>query len=199
MRLQEIVWLALFATIANAADEQQSGLWSWTSNTEETNKKQNYAIESNIPSGAENVNFNQTADVVLNVDDVIETILSSNRQGRNLDGFDEVYSDPTVQDALQKGDDTQARNLIKEKLCSLGLMQCDNVENVEGKRPFLPGEFIYAHPPNGPYRGPPRPPHGSYQGQIIRKYLSKLLFTSFKQKTRETLSLNLLIYLFMKN
>lgn len=161
MRLHETIWLALLATAISAIDEQQSGLWSWSSNSEQTNNKQNYAIESNIPTGNDgvNVNFNQTADVVLNVDDVIETILSSNRQGRNLDGFDEVYSDPTVQDALQKGDDTQARNLIKEKLCSLGLMQCDNAESIEGKRPFLPPHgLIYAQPPNSPYHGPPRPP-----------------------------------------
>lgn len=162
MHLEKILWLAVFVTVISASDandEQRFGSWSWNSNTEQSNTKQTYAIESNIPSGAENQNYNQTADVVLNVDDVIETILSSNRQGRNLDGFDEVYSDPTVQDALQKGDDTQARNLIKEKLCSLGLMQCENLENIEGKRPFLPpGEFIYAQPPNGGVYRLPKPP-----------------------------------------
>lgn len=160
MYLLNIVWLALSAIIISAADDH-APLWSWNQNTESVQQmKQQYQIES---IGAENSgaeSYNQTESEIFNVDEVIDTILASNRQGRNLDGFDEVYSDPTVQDALQKGDDTQARNLIKEKLCSLGLMQCDNEQNVEGKRPFLPpGGLIYAQPPNGPYRGPPlRPP-----------------------------------------
>lgn len=95
-------------------------------------------------------------------DAVIDTILNSGREGRNLDGFDEVYSDPNVQQALQKGDDRQARNVIKDKLCSLGLMECES--EVQGKRPFLPpGELIYSQPPpgyrpqNGPGYGPARP------------------------------------------
>lgn len=47
----------------------------------------------------------------------------SQRQGRALQGYDEVYSDPNVQEALQKGDDGEARNIIKDRLCYLGLMQ----------------------------------------------------------------------------
>lgn len=158
MRLPTVVWLAACTALCLA--DEQTNLWSWSGNAENTNTKQTYAIESNAPSGSaveDTANYNETS--ALTVDEVIETILSSNRQGRALEGFDEVYSDPTVQDAIQKGDDTQARNLIKDKLCTLGLMQCDNEESVEGKRPFLaPGEFIYAQPPNhnGPYRGPPQ-------------------------------------------
>lgn len=57
-----------------------------------------------------------------NVDGIIDSIISSTRQGRTLQGFDEVYSDPNVQEAIQKGDG-EARNLIKDKLCSLGLME----------------------------------------------------------------------------
>lgn len=162
MHFLNIVWLS---AITISAANEQSRLWSWNQNTEPAQQiKQQYQIESN---GAENSGgtdtSNQTEADIFNLDEVIDTILASNRQGRNLDGFDEVYSDPTVQDALQKGDDTQARNLIKEKLCSLGLMQCDGDQSIEGKRPFLPpSELIYAQPPNGPYRGPPlRPPPGT--------------------------------------
>lgn len=161
MHTLKILCLVLSAIVISAATEHTQ-LWSWSQNTEPTQQiKQEYQIESN---GAENSGStdttNQTEADVFDLDEVVDTILASNRQGRNLDGFDEVYSDPTVQDALQKGDDTQARNLIKEKLCSLGLMQCDGEPAIEGKRPFLPpGELIYAHSPNGPYRGPPlRPP-----------------------------------------
>lgn len=56
-------------------------------------------------------------------DDVLDSIISSGRQGRTIDGLDELYSDPNVKEALQKGDNREARNVIKERLCSLGLMQ----------------------------------------------------------------------------
>lgn len=58
----------------------------------------------------------------LQVDSVIDNILIYNRQGRNLEGYDELYADPDVKNALQLGNDTVARSYIKEKLCSLGLM-----------------------------------------------------------------------------
>lgn len=106
------------------------------------------------------------------VDEFIESILASGRQGRNLDGLDDVYSDPSIQNALNSGDDAEARNLIKDKLCSLGLMQCDDPQ---GKRPyFSPDDLIYAQPiairpvgrpiPSVPVRGgqqklPPPPTH----------------------------------------
>uniref|UniRef100_A0A182J033 Phenoloxidase-activating factor 2 n=1 Tax=Anopheles atroparvus TaxID=41427 RepID=A0A182J033_ANOAO len=90
-------------------------------------------------------------------EDILSFILDSGRQGRSLEGFDEVYSDPSVQEAIQNADDSQARNVIKEKLCELGLMQCDAV--VQGKRPYYP---IYAQQqpprPRPPVRGPPLPP-----------------------------------------
>ncbi|XP_048514853.1 uncharacterized protein LOC105687940 isoform X2 [Athalia rosae] len=96
------------------------------------------------------------------------------QSGRNLEGYDEVYSDPNVKNALRLGNDTVARAYIRDKLCSLGLMNCDDPE---GRRPYYsphrdiqPQEIIYAQPvtikPVGrplpaipvkrPY-GPPRP------------------------------------------
>lgn len=107
------------------------------------------------------------------VDTVIDTILMTGRQGRNLDGFDDVYNDANVQDAINKGDDRQARNVIRDKLCSLGLMDCDANEQVQGKRPFLPpGELIYSQPPPGyhqqqqnqrpPQQNRPSVPNGAY-------------------------------------
>lgn len=56
-------------------------------------------------------------------DKIIDEILSSTRQGKALNGFDELYADPNIQDILQKGDENQARNLIKDRLCYLGLMK----------------------------------------------------------------------------
>lgn len=86
-------------------------------------------------------------------DDVIDEIIDSSHQGRSIEGLDEVYSDPTVKEALLNGDDSQARNLIRDKLCSLGLMECE-------KR--APVRYIYTQPPQGPVYaqrpGPQRPP-----------------------------------------
>lgn len=152
-----IVWILLLATAVCAVDDH-GRLFSWSSNTELASQMNHqYQIEGN--GGNENYNQNDTA--IFSLDDVIDSILASNRQGRNLDGFDEVYSDPTVQDALQKGDDSQARNLIKDKLCTLGLMQCEGATggDIGHKNAFLrPSELIYAAPPNAPYRGPLKPP-----------------------------------------
>ncbi|CAK9796752.1 Phenoloxidase-activating factor 2 (Fragment) [Anthophora plagiata] len=108
------------------------------------------------------------------VESVIEEILVSNRQGRNIEGFDQLYADPEVKNALQLGNDTIARSYIRDKLCSLGLMNC---ENLEGRRPYYsphrgihPQDIIYAQPvtirpvgrplPAIPVKrpfGPPRP------------------------------------------
>lgn len=99
--------------------------------------------------------YSQNASAVeASFDDVIEEIIDSSRQGRNIDGLDEVYADPTVKQALANGDDTQARNLIRDKLCDLGLMECD-------KR--TPVRYIYTQPPpsaiysNRPGVRPPPP------------------------------------------
>ncbi|XP_075978592.1 uncharacterized protein LOC142978155 [Anticarsia gemmatalis] len=98
------------------------------------------------------------------LDDIVDELVSS-KQGRSLGGFDDVYSDPTIKDALDAGDDAEARNLIKGRLCTLGLIQCEEEETQE-KRYLSPDDVIYAQPvdikPIGkpvasiPVRGPPR-------------------------------------------
>ncbi|KAJ2944309.1 hypothetical protein O0L34_g18298 [Tuta absoluta] len=98
-------------------------------------------------------------------DDIVDELVNQ-KQGRSLGGFnDDVYADPTIKEALDAGDDLEARNLIKERLCNLGLVQCDDEEPQE-KRYLSPDELIYAQPvdikPVGkpiasiPVRGPPR-------------------------------------------
>lgn len=160
-----IVWLAIFITIATAIDDQ-GRLFSWSTNSEQASQtKHQYQIESN--NGNQNYNNQNTSRNTYAINDVIESILASNVQGRNLNGFDEVYSDPTVQDALQKGDNKQTRNIIKDRLCTLGLAQCDNSDDVDHKNAFLsPGEAIYAQPPyresfNGPIKPPTRIVYGA--------------------------------------
>lgn len=96
-------------------------------------------------------------------DDVIEEIIDSSRQGRNIDGLDEVYSDPTVKQALLDGDDTQARNLIRDKLCDLGLMECEKRAPIRYIHSQPPPSAIYSQRPVGR----PPPPHvaGGIYGQ----------------------------------
>jgi hypothetical protein len=94
-------------------------------------------------------------------DDVIEEIINSNRQGRNIDGLDEVYGDLSIKEALNSGNEVQARNLIRDKLCSLGLMQCDEVRH--------PTRIIYSKPPPGAiYNNRPPPQRLPSQQQLVR-------------------------------
>lgn len=80
-------------------------------------------------------------------DDVIEEIINSNRHGRNIEGLDDIYGDSNIKQALDTGNEIEARNLIRDKLCDLGLMQCDEV--VHAKRPGYPTRVIYSQPPPG--------------------------------------------------
>ncbi|CAH0547453.1 unnamed protein product [Brassicogethes aeneus] len=171
----------------------QENAWNWGNEKPEAPKPveqeqsnlnyQEYQGSSSDYS-EQGVNLNNTE-----VEKVVDDILVSNRQGRNLEGYDEVYSDPSVQEVLQKGDDREARNVIKERLCYLGLMQCE--EDIEGKRPYIsPEELIYAQPvainpvgqpiPTIPVKGgrghnygPPRPvpyPNGGKFGPPPNKF-----------------------------
>lgn len=101
--------------IAQKPESNADDLWSW------------------ITPGSQNESGEQKKQAVeeSKVDEVVDTILQSGRQGRNLDGFDEVYRDPAVQEAIQNGNDTTARHYIKDRLCTLGLMQviCDLAKN----------------------------------------------------------------------
>ncbi|XP_014477354.1 PREDICTED: uncharacterized protein LOC106745881 [Dinoponera quadriceps] len=141
---------------------------------------------ANVQTGASGV---ASALKQRSVESVIDDILVSNRQGHNLEGYDEVYSDPNVKTALQLGNDTVSRTYIKDKLCSLGLMSC---EDVEGRRPYYsphrdihPHDVIYAQPvtikpvgrplpaipvkrPYGPAKPLPLPPNfsSSFPGPV---------------------------------
>lgn len=168
MRL--MLTICLVALLLHGIIAEESS-WSWAKDTKTETKP-----EDTKPDGTENEEVNGRSlysdqDFALNdteIESIIEDILSSTRQGRNLQGYDEVYTDPELQEAIQKGDNTEARNIIKEKLCSLGLMQCPSYN---GKRPyFSPDHLIYAQPvalkPVGrpiatvPIRGPIKSPYG---------------------------------------
>jgi len=67
---------------------------------------------------------NVTSGAEADEDSLIDSIMSSSRQGRALeqDGYNQVASDPQVRQALEAGNDSEARHFIREKLCNLGLM-----------------------------------------------------------------------------
>jgi hypothetical protein len=67
---------------------------------------------------------NVTSGVETDEESLIDSIVSSSRQGRALeqDGYNQVASDPQVRQALEAGNDSEARHFIREKLCNLGLM-----------------------------------------------------------------------------
>lgn len=121
---------ALAAILFLYGTQAQETLWSWNgANTEQSgqqsenlDQRQLNEYEEYQPSASEFVESTAQLNAT-DVDKVVDDILTSTRLGRALDGFGEVYSDPSVKDALQKGDDGEARNIIKERLCLLGLMQ----------------------------------------------------------------------------
>lgn len=57
----------------------------------------------------------------MNVEEAADAILHSTRTGKVINTYEAVYEDPAVQQALERGNDTEARGYIKQKLCNLGL------------------------------------------------------------------------------
>ncbi|KAF5304055.1 hypothetical protein FQA39_LY01840 [Lamprigera yunnana] len=138
--------------------------WSWNGD----DPKPSEFLNQDELEQSETILFEST-DNKTTVEEIVNSILASSRQGRNLNGYDELYNDPSVQEVLQKGDDVEAKNIIKDKLCSLGLMQCDG-ELIQGKRPYIsPEDLVYAQPvdikpigrpiPSIPVNNPIRKPH----------------------------------------
>ncbi|PZC84259.1 hypothetical protein B5X24_HaOG205454 [Helicoverpa armigera] len=161
MRWSTITFLLLPIILASTTAE-----WSWGGDAnakpaEKAEEKPESLLQGEQLPEAQDKNFESNSTVL---DDIVDELVSS-KQGRSLGGFDDVYSDPTIKDALDAGDDAEARNLIKGRLCTLGLIQCEEEETQE-KRYLSPDELIYAQPvdikPIGkpiasiPVRGPPR-------------------------------------------
>lgn len=179
---RSLLWVAAVTSLLVALALPTVTAWSWDGKAEDsTDTKAEEPLEvaesmklltGEVPIDRVGTEANATA-----VDEIVDSILTSGREGRNLNGFDDLYKDPTVAEAIQNADDVSARNLIKDKLCDLGLSSCD-YEDIEGKRPYLrPQDLIYAQPvairpvgrpiasvpyPNG-NRGPP-PPHRGGNG-----------------------------------
>ncbi|XP_064542570.1 uncharacterized protein LOC135431371 isoform X2 [Drosophila montana] len=170
MRMRHgLTWLVVLAASVTliAADSDWGNEWAPmdtesmlsrrsadTKPAEETQGR-NYAVHESTQSNA------------TEIDTVIDQLINSRREGRNLGEYDAVYADGNIDQALQEGNDMQARNLIRDKLCGLGLMSCD----VEEKRPFYSTIYAQGPPPpsgfgGGPY-GPakPMPPPSYFSGR----------------------------------
>ncbi|XP_044590187.1 uncharacterized protein LOC123268853 isoform X2 [Cotesia glomerata] len=140
-----------------ASSSEQKTEWSWQEPTAAGNSPQDSFRPLSFSSGdtqpdllSDNTQDGSSESAYSSENAVVENILQSSRQGRNIAGYDDLYSDPDVKTVLQAGNDTIARAFIKDKLCSLGLMNCDDSE---GRRPFYsphrdihPQEVIYAQP-----------------------------------------------------
>ncbi|XP_061378348.1 uncharacterized protein LOC116772712 isoform X2 [Danaus plexippus] len=156
-----ICFCVLLLSIASTSAD-----WSWGGDDSDKKDEPSNAKPTDLLQGeeidvAQAKNFNSNGTIL---DDIVDELVS-NKQGRSLSGFDDVYSDPTIKEALDSGDDSEARNLIKGRLCTLGLIQCED-DDTQEKRFLSPDELIYAQPvdikPIGkpiasiPVRGPPR-------------------------------------------
>ncbi|KAF9803007.1 hypothetical protein SFRURICE_012252 [Spodoptera frugiperda] len=162
MRWSTVTFILLPIIIASTTAE-----WSWggkedSKPTDEPQQNASTLLQGEQLPEAQDKNLESNSTVL---DDIVDELVSR-KQGRSLGGFDDVYSDPTIKEALDAGDDAEARNLIKGRLCTLGLIQCEDEDSQEKRTYLSPEEVIYAQPvdikPVGkpiasiPVRGPPR-------------------------------------------
>ncbi|CAH0694197.1 unnamed protein product [Spodoptera exigua] len=162
MRWSTLTFILLPIIFASTTAE-----WSWggkedSKTADESQQNASPLLQGEQLPEAQEKNFESNSTVL---DDIVDELVSS-KQGRSLGGFDDVYSDPTIKEALDSGDDAEARNLIKGRLCTLGLIQCEDEDSQEKRTYLSPDEVIYAQPvdikPIGkpiasiPVRGPPR-------------------------------------------
>ncbi|KAE8741915.1 hypothetical protein FOCC_FOCC012567, partial [Frankliniella occidentalis] len=140
LALASLAGLLLAGSVLGAAGAAD---WSW-GNKDGAAPVSEAGDDEAPPSGGDGSGVDLTEAAAVAPDaDVIDDILRSGRQGRNLEGYDEVYADPNVQDALQNGNETSARHYIKDRLCSLGLSACDEDPS---RGALQPQDLIYAQP-----------------------------------------------------
>lgn len=105
MPSSKLIYLLLSLNILYAAAEKE---WSWGSGSKKTESESQPKLDSSA-EGSVSPN-------------VVDEIITTGRDGRMLSGFNDVYQDQDVQDAIASGNDTHARSLVRERLCGLGLM-----------------------------------------------------------------------------
>lgn len=118
-------WVTFSCLLLSLVITKSSADWSWGKEKSETDVKIEDQKPTELLQGEElpeaQRKSSESNSTVL--DDIVDELVSR-KQGRSLGGFDDdVYSDPTIKQALDAGDDVEARSLIKERLCTLGLIQ----------------------------------------------------------------------------
>lgn len=118
-------WFTISCLILSLIITKSYADWSWANEKSETDTKFEEQKPTELLQGEElpeaQRKSGESNSTVL--DDIVDELVSR-KQGRSLGGFDDdVYSDPTIKQALDAGDDAEARSLIKERLCTLGLIQ----------------------------------------------------------------------------
>ncbi|XP_021918811.1 uncharacterized protein LOC110829422 [Zootermopsis nevadensis] len=170
MRWLVVLACTLALSLVACESRAESDEWAWGKGRDQSSDdKQTGVLDASSSSQILNV----TSNVEVDEESLIDSIVTSTRQGRTLqqDGYNQVASDPQVREALEAGNDSQARHYIREKLCNLGLMACE--PGIEPKRPYVhPHDLIYAQPvhikpvgrpiPAVPVRGPPVHSLGGY-------------------------------------
>ncbi|XP_050541303.1 uncharacterized protein LOC126905549 isoform X2 [Daktulosphaira vitifoliae] len=75
-----------------------------------------------------------------------ESIKASDRESKSIDSYSEINDDSQedVASIPASLNDTQSRHIVRDKLCGLGLGECD--DEVEPKRNIAPQDLIYAQP-----------------------------------------------------
>lgn len=89
-------------------------------------------------------------DIVAYTETSVNSIYTDEREARRVydeKTYNKIYEDPTVQKALQSGNDTEARFFIRDKLCKLGLVDCEDDLLPYGPRPLSHPGY---HRPSGP-------------------------------------------------
>ncbi|XP_022168392.1 uncharacterized protein LOC111032394 isoform X2 [Myzus persicae] len=77
-----------------------------------------------------------------------DSIVATDREAKSIDSYSAANDDGSQEGEISSanGTDAHPRHLIRDRLCGLGLMECDDDELVEPKRYIGPQDLIYAQP-----------------------------------------------------
>ncbi|CAB3363652.1 Hypothetical predicted protein [Cloeon dipterum] len=140
-KMMRVTLIACLAALAASTSAEWS--WSGSQSVGSTDKPvQSEALDHLTKAEFVSVPDQQTDKS----ETIIDTIIQSGREGRTLseDAYQQVASEPAFKRVIAAGDDAQARQFVKERLCNLGLMTCDGIE---GKAGYIqPHDVFYAQP-----------------------------------------------------
>ena len=122
MRLSAVCLALLFAALAHSKPE---GSWKWGSSSDSAATT---AAPATLPVAGKSVEHETRRErpclisaftdesktsAAIDADAAADAILTATRNGKVINTYEKVYEDQQVQEALQKGNDTEARTYIK--------------------------------------------------------------------------------------